>query len=119
MTKDIPTCSCNTIHEDVLKDVKKDLPKDNCLLNLADFFKVFGDPTRIKIIYALYESEMCVCDIAELLSMSQSAISHQLRSLKDKGVVKYRKEGRTVFYSLDDEHIYEILNSGLKHICHK
>ncbi|MBS4535877.1 winged helix-turn-helix transcriptional regulator [Clostridium sp. D2Q-14] len=119
MNKDIEVCNCNEVHENIVNKAKTNLPKDTCLLDLAEFFKVFGDSTRIKIIYALLQTEMCVCDIAELLNMSQSAISHQLRTLKNHGVVKYRREGREVYYSLDDHHIYEILNQGFNHICHK
>ncbi|MBS4539180.1 winged helix-turn-helix transcriptional regulator [Clostridium sp. D2Q-11] len=119
MAKEIEVCNCNEVHENIISEAKTNLPKDECLFDLADFFKVFGDSTRIKIIYALLQSEMCVCDIAELLNMSQSAISHQLRTLKNHGVVKYRREGRVVYYSLDDDHISEILNQGFTHICHK
>lgn len=119
MSKEIETCTCNIIHDDILEKVKSNFPKEECLYDLADFFKVFGDSTRIKIIYALYKSEMCVCDIAELLNMTQSAISHQLRTLKQHGIVKYKRKGRSVFYSLDDEHIYHILSEGFTHICHK
>ena len=86
------------------------------LYDLAELFKVFGDTTRVKIISALFEAEMCVCDIAELLSMTQSAISHQLRVLRQARLVKHRKEGKVVFYSLDDEHIKTIFNQGLEHI---
>ena len=90
--------------------------KDEKLYDLADLFKVFGDTTRIKIIYALFEEEMCVCDIADLLNMTQSAISHQLRVLKQARLVKFRKEGKTVYYSLDDNHVNQIFNCGLCHI---
>ena len=90
--------------------------KDEKLYDLADLFKVFGDTTRIKIIYALFEEEMCVCDIADLLNMTQSAISHQLRVLKQARLVKFRKEGKTVYYSLDDNHVNQIFNCGVCHI---
>ena len=90
--------------------------KDEKLYDLADLFKVFGDTTRIKIIYALFEEEMCVCDIADLLNMTQSAISHQLRVLKQARLVKFRKEGKIVYYSLDDNHVNQIFNCGLCHI---
>ena len=86
------------------------------LYDLAELFKIFGDSTRIKILYALFESEMCVCDIAQLLNMTQSAISHQLRSLKQSKLVKYRREGKTVFYSLADAHVRTIINQGLEHV---
>lgn len=86
------------------------------LSNLAEFFKVFGDPTRIQILWTLFENELCVNEISELLDMSQSAISHQLRILKNAKLVKNRREGRSVVYSLDDKHIYTIFNQGLQHI---
>ena len=95
---------------------KKEMPNDEVLADLSDLFRVFGDTTRVKIIFALFSNEMCVCDIAELLGMTQSAISHQLRVLKNARLVKFRKEGKTVFYSLDDEHISEILKCGLEHV---
>lgn len=91
-------------------------PDEETIFYLADFFKTFGDPTRIRILYALSIQEMCVCDIADLLSMTQSAISHQLRVLKQMKLVKFRREGKTVFYSLDDGHVATILSQGLDHI---
>ncbi len=92
------------------------MPQEEKLYDLAELFKVFGDTTRVKIISALFEAELCVCDIAELLTMSPSAISHQLRVLRQARLVKHRKEGKVVFYSLDDEHIKHIFNEGLTHI---
>lgn len=92
------------------------MPKEETLTDLADFFKVFGDATRVKILYVLLQSEMCVCDLAEVLQMTQSAISHQLRVLKQVKLVKNRREGKTVFYSLADRHIQTILNQGMEHI---
>lgn len=115
----IPLCESNCIHEDVVNRVKENLPDDELLGEAADFFKVFGDKTRIKILLALLDSEMCVCDIACLLDMSQSAISHQLRVLKNSNLVKNRKDGKVVYYSLDDEHVKEILGQGIVHIRHK
>ena len=109
-------CSCDIVHESVIEMVKKKMPQEEKLYDLAELFKVFGDTTRVKIISALFEAEMCVCDIAELLHMSQSAISHQLRVLRQARLVKHRKEGKVVFYSLDDEHIKTIFNQGLEHI---
>lgn len=111
-------CSTSHINENLVKDIKNSLPKEEILFELADFFKVFGDSTRIKIIYLLLKSEMCVCDIAEILSMSQSAISHQLRTLRDAKLVKYRKEGKTVFYSLDDAHVENVIEQGYSHVTH-
>ncbi|WP_333803712.1 ArsR/SmtB family transcription factor [Sulfurospirillum sp.] len=109
-------CSCNTLHENIIEIVKQKMPQEEKLYDLAELFKVFGDTTRVKIISALFEAEMCVCDIAELLGMTQSAISHQLRVLRQARLVKHRKEGKVVFYSLDDEHIKSIFNQGLEHI---
>ena len=96
--------------------LQNDLPGDEILYDLAELFRVFGDSTRIKILYALFESELCVCDIAQLLGMSQSAISHQLRVLKQMDLVKNRRDGKTIFYSLADAHIVTILSQGLDHI---
>ena len=109
-------CECDEIHEEVVKETKNHMPEDEMLYDLAELFKVFGDTTRIKILYALFSSEMCVCDIANLLNMTQSAISHQLRVLKQARLVKFRKEGKTVYYSLDDSHISQIFDCGLNHI---
>lgn len=95
------------------------MPREELLYDLAELFKVFGDTTRIKILCALFEAEMCVCDIAALLGMNQSAISHQLRVLKQARLVKYRKDGKVVYYSLDDEHVKHIFGQGLVHINEK
>ncbi len=113
------TCNCTVIHEEVVNEVKKSMPKEEKLYDLAELFKVFGDTTRIKILHALFEAEMCVCDIAALLKMNQSAISHQLRVLKQAGLVKFRKEGKVVYYSLDDDHVKNIFEQGFEHINHK
>lgn len=110
------SCTCTVIHEDIVNQVREQMPQEETLYDLAELFKVFGDTTRIKIICALFESEMCVCDIATLLNMNQSAISHQLRVLKQSRLVKYRKDGKIVYYSLDDEHIKQIFDLGLIHI---
>ena len=110
------SCSCNVIHKEVVENVKNKLPKEETLYDLAELFKVFGDSTRIKIICSLFESEMCVCDLSALLSISQSAISHQLRVLKSARLVKFRRDGKVIYYSLDDEHIKHIFDEGLKHI---
>ena len=109
-------CSCDIVHNTVIENDKKKMPQEEKLYDLAELFKVFGDTTRVKIISALFEAELCVCDIAELLHMTQSAISHQLRVLRQARLVKHRKEGKVVFYSLDDEHIKTIFNQGLEHI---
>jgi ArsR family transcriptional regulator len=114
--KDIYKCDCTVIHEDILNAVTLKMPEEENLLDLSELFKVFGDSTRIKILWALTEAEMCVCDITALLGMTQSAISHQLRVLKQARLVKHRKEGKIVYYSLDDEHIRQIFDQGLTHI---
>lgn len=115
----IESCSCTVIHEDVVNRVKACIPQEETLYELADLFKIFGDTTRIKILCVLFQAEMCVCDIAMLLGMTQSAISHQLRVLKQSRLVKYRKEGKVVYYSLDDEHVKSIFDQGLIHIREK
>ena len=109
-------CDYMHLHEKVIEQVQEEMPEEEILYDLAELFKVFGDSTRIKILYVLFQSEMCVCDIAQLLNMSQSAISHQLRVLKQAQLVKYRREGKTVFYSLADAHVNTILNQGLEQI---
>ena len=93
------------------------MPQEETLFDLAELFKVFGDSTRIKILYVLFEAEMCVCDIAQLLGMTQSAISHQLQVLKKSKLVKYRRDGKTVFYSLADDHVRSILDQGMEHVA--
>lgn len=115
----IEKCDCTIIHEDVVNSVRDSMPAEENLYDLAELFKVFGDTTRIKILYALFASEMCVCDIASLLNMTQSAISHQLRVLKQTRLVKFRREGKIVYYSLDDDHIKQIFDQGLIHIREK
>lgn len=109
-------CDCDVIHAEVVDKVRKSMPKDEQLYDLADFFKVFGDSTRIKILWALDSDEMCVCDLAVLLNMTKSAISHQLKTLRQEKLVKYRKEGKNVIYSLQDDHVKNILEIGLEHI---
>lgn len=115
----IERCDCEVIHEEVVNRVRSIFPPEETLYDLAELYKVFGDSTRIKILWALDESEMCVCDIAFLLNMTQSAISHQLRVLKQAHLVKNRREGKIIFYSLDDEHVRQILDQGLVHINEK
>ena len=103
-------------HEAILRKVRQDLPTDELLCDLADLFKIFGDTTRVKILYALLESEMCVCAIADLLGMTQSAISHQLRILKDADLVGKRREGKTIYYHLSDDHVRTIVAQGFEHL---
>lgn len=115
----IERCNCDVIHEEVVNKVKGRMPEEEILYDLAELFKVFGDSTRVRILWALDEAEMCVCDIAVLLNMTQSAISHQLRVLKQANLVKNRKEGKVVYYSLVDEHVKQIFDQGLIHINEK
>ena len=106
-------------HSEIIDFVKKDLPNDEVLCDLSDLFKVFGDATRIKILYSLFESELCVCAIAQLLNMTQSAISHQLKVLKDNYLVKNRRDGKTIYYSLADDHVRTIIGQGYEHLNEK
>ncbi len=103
-------------HEEVVQQVLEQQPDDEVLYDLAELFKVFGDSTRIKILYALSASELCVGDIAQMLNLSQSSVSHQLRILKDSKLVRFRRQGKIIFYALDDEHVRNIINMGMEHI---
>ena len=114
--KQAPCCGYMHLHEDVVRRVEAEMPEEGALFDLAELFKVFGDSTRIRILYLLFESEMCVCDIAQLLGMTQSAISHPLQVLKKSKLVKYRRQGKTVFYSLADAHVRAIIGQGMEHI---
>lgn len=109
-------CNCTIIHSEVIKQVKNQMLEEEKLHDVALLFKVLGDLTRVKIMHALFLSEMCVCDIAALLGMTHSSISHQLRVLKQAKLVKYRREGKVVYYSLDDDHIQSIFNQALLHV---
>ena len=111
-----PHCDYMHVHEEILQRVHAEMPGEELLFDLSELFKLFGDSTRIRILYCLFESEMCVCDIATLLKMTQSAISHQLSVLKKSKLIKYRRSGKTVFYSLADHHVRTILNQGMEHI---
>ena len=113
----LEVCGYLHVHEDLVKQVLEAMPEEDDLYSLADFFKVFADSTRIRILYVLLCSETCVCDIAQLLNMTQPAISHQLRILKQMDLVRTRRDGKTVFYSLADDHIASILRLGMEHIC--
>lgn len=112
----IEQCDCLVIHQDVVQSVSEHMPKEETLYDLAELFKVFGDSTRIRILWALDEAEMCVCDISVLLNMTQSAISHQLRVLKQAKLVRSRRAGKIVFYSLADSHVKQIFNQGITHV---
>ena len=116
---EIDRCDCNVIHENVVAQVRANMLDDDTLLDIADTFKVFSDSTRVKILCALMRSEMCVCDISALLGMTKSSVSHQLRILRQSNLVKYRKDGRVIYYSLADEHVELIFNNGFAHVTEK
>lgn len=109
-------CEEKDIHMDIVKEVHDKLPDEDKLYALAELFKVFGDPTRIRILYVLFESELCVCDLASALAMNQSAISHQLKVLKQAKLVKARREGKSMIYSLSDDHVRTMIAQGMEHI---
>ena len=113
---ELDLCGFLCVHEQTVARVLRDMPDDETLYDLAELFKVFGDSTRIRILYALFEAELCVCDIAQLLGLTQSAVSHQLRVLKGSRLVRPRREGKTVFYSLADDHVRKIIAQGMDHI---
>ena len=112
-----PSCDYIHAHDDIVKKVKDAIPGEEMLFELSELYKIFGDSTRIKILYVLFESEMCVCDIGELLGMTKAAISHQLRILRQSKLVKARKCGKEVFYSLADEHVKKIFEMAIEHVC--
>jgi ArsR family transcriptional regulator len=113
----VDTCSYLCVHEDVVAQVRAHFPQEEHLVSLAELFKTFGDGTRVRILYVLLEAEVCVCDLAALLGMTQSAVSHQLRILKTARLIKARRDGKTVFYSLADDHVATLLRNGMEHIC--
>ena len=119
MSKNEFICDCNTIHQDIVDKTLEEMEDDELLLKLTEFFKILGDSTRVKILNALDKNEMCVCDIANVLNMSKSSISHQLGTLRRSGIVKCRKVSKEVFYSLDDEHVKQVFEVGIEHINHK
>jgi len=114
--KKFDCCDCTEVHADLLQRLRENMIDELELYDLAEFFKVFGDSTRIRILFALFEAEVCVCDLAEALGMTQSAVSHQLRILKQNRLVKSRREGKSVFYSLADTHVRTIIDQGREHI---
>jgi ArsR family transcriptional regulator len=116
MGKKAPVCDCETIHKDMVKKVSKIMPKKEIFYDLADLYKMLADSTRVRILWALTQEEFCVCDIAVLLNMTKSAISHQLKSLRLANLVKYRKSGKEVIYSLADNHVKDIFDKGFEHI---
>lgn len=109
-------CELFQIHADAVERVMEHMPDEDTLYDLAEIFKIFGDSTRIRILYVLFEAEVCVCDLAQLLSMTQSAISHQLKILKQAKLVKSRREGKSIFYSLADDHVRTVINQGMEHV---
>ena len=113
----VECCDFIHAHEDVVEQVRQRMPGEDALYDLTELFRIFGDSTRVWILYVLLESEMCVCDLAMLLGMTQSAISHQLRALKNARLVRSRREGKTVFYALADDHVKTILDQGLEHVA--
>ena len=112
----IEVCECEHTHKNVVEKVKAIMPSEDVIYDVAELFKVFGDSTRTNILMALFESEMCVCDIAQVLDISQSAISHQLRILKQAKLVKFRRDGKSIIYSLADDHVRLIINQGMEHL---
>lgn len=119
MPKNEYSCDCNIVHHELVEHALSQMPDDKTITRLSEFYKIMGDATRCRLICALQDSEMCVCDLANVLSMSKSSISHQLSKMRACGVVKCRREGKEVYYSLDDEHILEIFGTTLTHIKHK
>ncbi len=117
MYKDeIELCEVTEVHEDLVRSVMASMPEETKLYDLAELFKIFSDSTRIRILFVLFEAEVCVCDLADMLHMTQSAVSHQLRILKQAKLVKNRREGKSIFYSLADDHVRTIIAQGLDHI---
>ena len=118
-TSETEVCKCLIVHEDLVEKAKENMPEEYLIQEIGDFFKVLGEPTRIKIINALFNSEMCVCDLTAVIKMNQPAISHQLKILKQAGFVKYRKDGKVVYYSLKDDHVKQIYEQGFLHVNEK
>ncbi len=119
MFKNDYSCDCNIIHQDKVNDVIESMPSDKTFLHLAELFKLIGDTTRCRILFVLDKNEMCVCDIANVLNMTKSAVSHQLAVLRKSNIVKCRRSGKEVYYTLDDEHINKLFEIGLEHINHE
>ena len=114
----VPQCDTVQVHGEVVNRVHEILPPEEALYDLAELYKVFGDSTRVRILYALFESELCVCDLAQLLGLTQSAVSHQLRILKDAKLVRFRRDGKSMIYALDDDHVRLIISMGMEHLMH-
>ncbi len=111
-----PVCGCDVVHQEIISDTKTKMLDDERYMELSMLFKLFGDSTRLKILHALEQNELCVCDIAELLGITKSAVSHQLKGLRLANLVKFRREAQTVYYSLADSHVKTIIDIGLEHI---
>lgn len=114
--KNAPACECEELHTDVIAEKREAMPDESTIYDLADFFKIFGDSTRMSILFAIDGAPMCVCDIAELLGMTKSAVSHQLKVLRQSDLITYRKSGKNVFYTLADDHVRDIIEKALEHI---
>ena len=112
----VPLCECEELHADIIEKKREEMPDENTLYDLSDFFKILGDSTRVKILFAIDGEPMCVCDIADLLGMTKSAVSHQLKILRQSDLVTYRKSGKNVFYTLADDHVRDIIEKALEHI---
>ena len=112
----VPLCECEELHEEVIDKKREEMPDENTLYDLSDFFKILGDSTRVKILFAIDGEPMCVCDIADLLGMTKSAVSHQLKILRQSDLITYRKSGKNVFYTLADDHVRDIIEKALEHI---
>ena len=119
MPKNEYLCDCNIVHHEAVERSLSAMPSDETIRNLSEFYKIMGDATRCRIICAIKENEMCVCDICNVLSMSKSSVSHQLSKMRENGIVKCRREGKEVYYSLDDAHVLDILSTTITHIDHK
>ncbi len=119
MAKNTFSCDCNVVHHDTVKAVREKMLIDEVYAQVTTFFKVLGDPTRMRIIWALDQGELCVCDIANILGMTKSAVSHQLGTLRNARLVKCRKDGKSVYYSLDDDHVKQMIKAGIEHTQHQ
>ena len=112
-------CECECVHAEAVNASREKMPSDNDICDLSDFFKILGDSTRLRLLWALDGSELCVCDLAEELGMTKSAISHQLGTLRQAKLVKYRRDGKNIFYSLDDSHVGSVIEIAMTHIKHE
>lgn len=119
MPKNEFTCDCNAVHHELVEKAVAQMPREAVISRLADFYKILADPTRCKLICALQHQELCVCDLANILSMSKSSVSHQLSKMRNAGVVKCRRSGKEVYYSLDDDHVSQIFSITMTHIAHR